>query len=327
MLEAFAVGNTLPEAYHAALIKLCDQGKKTDCLDWNTTQIEIGMTMHVVNPLEEPMISKCFIGGHRELEQYRLEMLDGILDFEVGLGNWAYTYHERYENQYNFVINELKRNPSSRRAVMMIRSVDDIGSNDPACWQHAQYFIRNNKLDCMVMFRSNDACKATFMNAFALIMLQKRIADELEIEVGTYTHRANSFHCYEKDYETLITYVERIRANNKKNLCFDYVGDWKDEMDDCREEILSDVQKMKDRYKISDENDKSSKKLIDKNLKNSTIKVLERFQKDCKDWHSLEDLFVAMLCDYASFGDTTPFPTFEKAENYAKEVLNENSIG
>ena len=103
------------------------------------------MTMVVTEPLAEPLISKLFIGGPRELEQYRQEMLDGILDFEVERGNWAYTYHQRMEKQFPFIVSELQRNPSSRRAVIVVRDWEvDAESDDPACLQHIQYFIRDN---------------------------------------------------------------------------------------------------------------------------------------------------------------------------------------
>ena len=87
MKEVFITGNSLPETYHKALTELHYHGDITDCSDWNTTQKEVTMTMVVNDPLAEPRISKLFIGGAKELEQYRQEMLDGILDFEVERGN------------------------------------------------------------------------------------------------------------------------------------------------------------------------------------------------------------------------------------------------
>ena len=244
MPEILVYGRTLPEAYHKALTALLEKGPTADCADWNTTQKEVSMTFCVSDPLSEPMISKCFIGGPAELEQYRLEMLDGILDFEVEKGNWAYTYHMRYADQIPFIVQELKRNPSSRRAVMTIRDKDaDMGSEDPACLQHIQYFIRQNRLCCKVLFRSNDACKAAFMNAFALIQLQKKIADELGLSMGSYTHRANSFHCYEKDFGLLEGYVRRIREN--QDITFDYEDGWAEIMEEERPGILLKAEKLR----------------------------------------------------------------------------------
>lgn len=246
MNELYVDGTNLSEAYHNALTQLWEWGDETDCADWNCKQLECSMTMCVVNPLNDPMISRCFIGGPYELQQYVMEMLDGILDFKVEDElTWDYTYHQRYAWQYDWLINELKRNPSTRRAVLAIRDPNvDMEVDDPACMQHIQYFIRDNKLHCKVLFRSNDACKATFMNAFALIMLQKKIADELGIEVGTYTHRANSFHCYEKDYPMLESYVKRI--NSGENLTYNYKGEWKPLMKESIPKIEAQVEALKE---------------------------------------------------------------------------------
>lgn len=246
MIEKHIQRITLPEAYHEALAQLFYHGENTSCPDWNTNQREISLTMVVEEPLAEPMISKCFIGGYRELEQYHQEMLDGILDFEVERGNWAYTYHSRIVDQIPFIISELQRNPYSRRAVIDVRDWrKDISNNEPACLQHIQYFIRDNKLHCYVLFRSNDACKATFMNAFALIMLQKRIADELGVSMGSYTHRANSFHCYEADYGLLSGYVTRIETSD--DATYYYVGEWDELMEDVKPEIAQLVNELKQR--------------------------------------------------------------------------------
>ncbi|MBQ2085547.1 MAG: hypothetical protein II464_04705, partial [Oscillospiraceae bacterium] len=73
MKEALVFGRTLPDAYHNALMKLREEGEISDCADWNTTQKELSMTFQVQEPLGEPMISKLFIGGPTELEQYRQE--------------------------------------------------------------------------------------------------------------------------------------------------------------------------------------------------------------------------------------------------------------
>ena len=128
MKEIFIQERTLPEAYHKALLALED-APVIPCPDWNTEQKEVSMTYVVTEPLAEPMISRLFFGDPRSLEQYRQEMLDGIMDFEIERGNWAYTYHARYAYQIPFLINELKRDPWSRRAVLDIRAPEDMESD------------------------------------------------------------------------------------------------------------------------------------------------------------------------------------------------------
>lgn len=242
MNEVLVTGATLPEAYHKALLALSSEGQITPVSDYNTRQKEISVTMLVKEPLGEPMISRCFIGGARDLEQYRQEILDGILDFEIGKGNWDYTYHSRMAGQFDFILSELRRNPDSRRAVIDVRDWRiDSEKSSPACLQHIQYLIREGRLHCKVLFRSNDAAKASFMNAFSLIMLQKRFADELGVEMGTYTHRANSYHVYEKDFPLLDGYVKRITGGSE--VTYYYEGDWAIQMDDAKKEIADFVKK------------------------------------------------------------------------------------
>ena len=244
MFELFAAAPSLPDAYHKALLALHARNDELPCPDYSTNQKEASMTMCVEEPLSEPMISKLFIGDPRSLEQYRQEMLDGILDFEVARGKWEYTYHLRMEKQLPWIVEELRRNPDSRRAVVVIRSDDDRTSGSPACLQHIHYLIRQGALHCKVLFRSNDAAKATFMNAFALIMLQKRIADKLGLPVGSYTHRANSFHVYERDYGMFDGYVKRIKSGG--DLTYRYIGDWDALMEEAKPDIARTVQDLRE---------------------------------------------------------------------------------
>ena len=269
MREYLVYGKTLPDAYHAALQILNDRGETVDCSDWNDDQKEVSITFEVEDPMGEPGISKCCLGGPEELQQYVMEMTDGILDFEVEKGNWAYTYHQRYADQIPFVVDDLKRNASSRRAVALVRDkAADIGSDDPACLQHLQFFVRDGKLDLKVLFRSNDAVKACFMNAFALIRVQQQVADQLGIPVGRYSHRANSFHCYGKDFDALSSYAARIAkvmadpsttgnpfdpdhpvhmADPDEIVTYSYEDDWKEDMEDAIPGILKKVEELKNR--------------------------------------------------------------------------------
>lgn len=257
MNDIYVIGNSLAEVYHDSLVLLKENGKIVNCPDYNTTQLECRMSFSISeNAMTEPMISKLFPAGPKELRQYELEITEGILDFEVEKGKWHYTYHQRIADQLNFIIDELTRNPYSRRAVIDVRDKEsDMGSDNPACLQHIQYFIRDNCLDCCVLFRSNDAVKATFMNAFALIKLQKKIADKLGVHVGSYKHTANSFHCYERDFKTLDRYVDAIWDKEymesdlpfQSNLVYRYDNDWKELMESFDEEIYQNVKELRKR--------------------------------------------------------------------------------
>ncbi len=245
MKELFVTGKSLTEAYHKSILGLYYDGIITNCPDYNQLQKECSMTIVVEEPLSEPMISKLFIGGHSDLEQYRQEVIDGILDFKIGHG-WDYTYHDRIFKQIPFVYDELRRNHDSRRAVIVVRDseIDAMpGNTSPACLQHIQFFIRNKKLYGKFLMRSNDAPKATFMNMFAFIMLQKKIANDLDVEMGSYTHRANSFHCYERDFKLLESYVKSIEKGD--SITYEYESFYKELMEESRPDIERKVLQLK----------------------------------------------------------------------------------
>ena len=134
MKEVFVEGKTLPEAYHKALLALED-APVIPCPFWNTEQKEVSMTYVVSEPMSEPMISRLFFGDPRSLEQYRQEMLDGIMDFEIERGNWVYTYHQRYASQLPFVIEELKkRYPGASYTVIHNPEGLNYHTDGKTCW-------------------------------------------------------------------------------------------------------------------------------------------------------------------------------------------------
>ena len=276
-------GDTLPQAYHKALANLYLHGEIAQCPDYNTRILECGMEMVVNNPLKEPMISVCGIYQPKDLQQYILEVKDGILDFMIGQGEnaWEYTYHERITDQIPFVVEELQRNMWSRRAVIDVRKTEvDTANDHPACLQHIQFLVRpvknELKLDMVVMMRSNDAMQATFMNAFGFILgIQKVVADKLGYEVGHYVHRVVSFHAYEKNWKELehcYNSVLNIWDSEtdevdpyQLTICYDYnnvegldnqdkilgkIPEWRPMMEDAMEEINALIQDQKDKYGV-----------------------------------------------------------------------------
>jgi thymidylate synthase len=251
MKEIFVKGETLPEAYHNALKELAENGDIIDCPDYGQKQKECAMTVFVENPATEPRISRLIIGGAHELMQYEMEILDGVLDFMIGADKnvWEYTSHDRYAYQVPFIISDLRRNPYSRRAIMNIRNFEiDSANSDPACMQSIQYFIRDGKLHCKILFRSNDLAEAFFYNAFALVRLQENIAAELGVGVGTYAHRSNSMHCYEKDFELLAGYVKGINERPAKDLTYNYKEFFRELMEDEIPSILKMVEDQRGKY-------------------------------------------------------------------------------
>ncbi len=181
------------------------------------------MIIVITEPLREPMIHKDFPGGPEDLQEYVMEVLDGIKDHLVRDPNdpadtrWEYTYHQRLFaytvpgrpvcNQIETVARKLAEAPHTRRAQAITWKVwEDNDCYDPACMQSLWFRVLEQDggpvLSMNVRFRSNDAYKAAFMNIFALVQLQQRMAARVSelsgrtIRVGRYCHMVDSYHIY-----------------------------------------------------------------------------------------------------------------------------------
>lgn len=116
-------------------------------------------------------------------------------------------HHRASENviQWEYVKEELRRDPDSRRAVIHIRSAHDSihESKDVPCTLSLQFFIRGGALHLHVSMRSSDIILGLAYDVPAFTIMQEALANELNAELGEYVHTSNSLHCYERDFEML----------------------------------------------------------------------------------------------------------------------------
>ena len=181
------------------------------------------MILTIDDPLREPMIHRDFPGGPVELQEYVMEVCEGIKDHWIRKPGdpadtrWEYTYHGRlftyvvpgFEpvDQIETMCRKLAEIPHTRRAQAVTWKVwEDNDCFDPPCLQSLWCRVTEEQgerhLSMNARFRSNDAYKAAFMNIFALVQLQKKIASRVselkgrEIKVGRYCHHADSYHIY-----------------------------------------------------------------------------------------------------------------------------------
>lgn len=105
--------------------------------------------------------------------------------------------------QWDYIVNELRRDPDSRRAVMHLRTPGDSidAKLDVPCTLALQFFIRENKLHQVVHMRSSDVIFGIAYDVPAFTVFQEILANELGVELGSYTHVSNSLHIYERHFE------------------------------------------------------------------------------------------------------------------------------
>jgi thymidylate synthase len=229
------------------------------------------MIITITDPLHEPMIHKDFPGGPEDLQEYVMEVCEGIKDHLVRNPNdpedtrWEYTYHQRlfaYEaptlkplNQIDTLCQKLAETPYTRRAQAITWKVwEDNTCYDPACLQSVWCRITEENSERMlsmnVRFRSNDAYKAAFMNMFALVQLQQsivgRIAElsEKPLQVGRYCHIVDSYHLYGsyfKEFESRFLRMLETRPFERRTARY---ADWQEMMEEARPKILEKARNM-----------------------------------------------------------------------------------
>jgi thymidylate synthase len=103
--------------------------------------------------------------------------------------------------QYEYIINELKRDPQSRRASLSVYNAnnhDEFGRDTP-CTYAVNFMIIDNKLNMSVMMRSNDLWYGFCNDQYCFSMLQKKVAEDTGYQVGEYFHFVNNLHLYNRN--------------------------------------------------------------------------------------------------------------------------------
>ena len=150
---------------------------------------------------------------------------------------------------------KLAATPYTRRAQSITWKVwEDNDCYDPPCLQSIWCRITEEEgtpvLSMNVRFRSNDAYKAAFMNIFALVQLQKKIAGSVSAQMGKpvvlgrYCHLADSYHIYGsyfREFEGRFLGALNKRTFEQRTMRLE---DIKDIMESARPMIMEKVRTM-----------------------------------------------------------------------------------
>lgn len=270
-----AEGEGIARAWENSLIKLyqsgCDLKTQYDA-SGDPPSKDATMIVTATDPLAEPMIHMDLPGGIEDLQEYVMEVLDGIKDHcvrdpdDTEDTRWEYTYHQRLfaytvpslegaMDQIESICQQLSKTGFTRRAQAVTWKVwEDCDCIDPACLQSIWCRLTEDDgqpvLNMNVRFRSNDAYKAAFMNMFALVQLQQKIATRIaeltgrEIRLGRYCHMADSYHIYGKDLQEFeARFMGALESRTFEGRTMRY-ADMKDYMESLRPMILVKAEQM-----------------------------------------------------------------------------------
>jgi len=123
-------------------------------------------------------------------------------------------FHPNGKNQLEALIHLLKEKPNTRQAIITMWDSGDllhaiIGDHkDLPCTIALHFMIREKKLYLIATMRSNDAWLGLPYDVFCFTTLQRIIAEELNLELGSYIHQAGSEHIYENNFEKVNKILE-----------------------------------------------------------------------------------------------------------------------
>ena len=97
----------------------------------------------------------------------------------------------------------LRMDAATRRATAVIYIPEDtiVDRLDVPCALTLQFLIRNNRLQCLTIMRSQSAAMVLPYDVFLFTMIQEILAVRLGLELGPHLHFAASMHYYEEEQE------------------------------------------------------------------------------------------------------------------------------
>lgn len=180
---------------------LTPKGRVSTTLDIFIEESLDNGSLQIINPKESTS------------EGYPRFSLDWDRTINKGYG-WQLRHKERFVgdckmNQVDYVINQLKFNPSSRRIMTTLWDVEDLDemSLEPCVWA-THWTVQSGKLNLHVKQRSADICLGLPYNVLQYHALHALMADEVGLELGTMYWNIDNAHIYDRHIETIKEQVD-----------------------------------------------------------------------------------------------------------------------
>ncbi len=215
-------GSTADDVWIDAISELSRDGASdVESRNGITTEIRPAV-FHITNPRMRWIVSKhpamnpafalaevLWIIAGRDDTAFLEHWFPKYSSFVGGSGTQPGAYGDRLKRKFGFdqlyrAAEVLKNDPDTRQVVLQIWDPDsdlpkrtgepqsgDIPCNIAGCLK-----IRDGKLHWLQMMRSNDADRGFPHNVVQFTMLQEILAGWIGVEIGDYTHIADSFHLY-----------------------------------------------------------------------------------------------------------------------------------
>jgi thymidylate synthase len=225
-------GNSFAEVYKASLTDLIRNPEYSV----SPRGLKINESMNVAHVVENPAM--CLYENEKRSSQLKyiaaetvyyfsgrrdLDFISRFAPFWNQIANNDKTVNSAYGNlifnevgeggltQWQWAYNSLIHDKDTRQAILLFNkpNYQYYGNKDFICTLNGVFNIRDNKLNFTVQMRSNDAIlgTATDFSFFCLLQMQMlkllKMDKYPELELGSFTHIANSYHVYERHFELI----------------------------------------------------------------------------------------------------------------------------
>lgn len=188
------------------------------------------LSMELTNPLNRFVWNKARDMNYEFAMKFFLWMINGDTDFSYVSGsnknavnfidapkdeaamptNFSTAYGPRILKQLPYILEELKRDPASRRCVIHVLNegdLDMLGTNtkeEYPCTDSFTFMIRDSALQMYTHMRSNNMVLTICYDVFNMTMLQEYVYRALkntfpDLRLGTYHHNIVSAHYFDRE--------------------------------------------------------------------------------------------------------------------------------
>jgi len=242
-------GKTFAEVYRKSLFDLINDPEYSV----SPRGMKINEVTNAVHIVEDP--TSCLYENERRGSQLKyiaaetlyyfagrrdLEFIKKYAAFWEQIANEDATVNSAYGNliftevnkagvtQWDWAFQSLVKDKDTRQAILLFNKPDYqyFGNKDVICTLNGIFNIRDNKLNFSIQMRSNDAILGTPTDFSFFCLLQMQMHKLLketaypELELGTFTHMANSYHVYERHFSM----IADMMTNYFKPVEFEQIG-------------------------------------------------------------------------------------------------------
>ena len=199
------IARDIPDAWFQCVYQLLNQGFKYEVQKGSfegETRLEFDwITVAINHPYSEPydtMLPKipAALGIPDPVAPGYVEKYLPYLMTEGKEPDEDYTYGSRMWLQVIPLVETLKRTPATNQAVLQIAQPSDIILGDPPCLRHIDIRVRDRALIFYPYFRSWDLWGGFPANLAAIAVLQKYMADLIEVDIGPMIASSKGLHVY-----------------------------------------------------------------------------------------------------------------------------------